>query len=71
MVSKAQIRKLKSSFDASAIGGFAQDDYCFCAASNHLRNFRFGFHFAVQNIRNGKDDQAKQCVDQPVGRFHL
>jgi hypothetical protein len=33
---KAQVNMLTSSFDASLKSkGFAQDDYCFCAASNH------------------------------------
>ena len=37
MLSKAQIMDIKSSFDASRqkTSGFAQDDYCFCAASKH------------------------------------
>jgi len=36
MVSKAQVCVPKSPFDASASGGFAQDDRRFCAASNQM-----------------------------------
>ncbi len=39
MLSKAQLKYLKLPFDASADGGFAQDDYCFCAASKHVLIF--------------------------------
>lgn len=37
MLSKAQIKGIKTSFDASrqTTSGFAQDDHCFCAASKH------------------------------------
>lgn len=38
MVSKAQIKFVRSSFDASRrkASGFTQDDHPFCAALNHV-----------------------------------
>lgn len=46
MVSKAQMNKVESSFDASAFGGLTQDDHTFCGAPGGLSHLDNGSSFS-------------------------